>query len=202
LVELSNLAGQTTPVLASLRPVTGDLRQIAIELSDFADAVGPALASADPVLQRARELVAAASPVTAELRAAAGDVQTAARSTRTVVEALPEDVSNLLDFVRDAALAVGGRDSLSHYLRIFILATPAAVGVVPVSAPAVAAGPPVPAPSLSPLAPPAVAGPPAPALSDLTGQIDQLLSGGDRGSATGLTFTQEKSLLSYLLGAG
>ncbi|MGH9041372.1 MAG: MlaD family protein, partial [Acidimicrobiia bacterium] len=91
LVDLSNLAGQTTPVLASLRPVTGDLRQIAIELGNFADVAGPALASADPVLERARELVAAAAPVTADLRAAAGDVETAAKATRTIVEALPED---------------------------------------------------------------------------------------------------------------
>ncbi|HEY3238914.1 MAG TPA: MlaD family protein [Acidimicrobiia bacterium] len=207
LIELSNLAGQTTPVLASLRPVTGDLRQIALELGDFADAAGPALASTDPVLERARELVAAASPVTAQLRAAAGDVQTAARATRTVVEALPEDVSNLLDFVRNAALAVGGRDGLSHYLRIFMLATAGGAGVLPVSTPAVAAaGPPVLAgaapPAAVPLGPPAPSVPAVPVLPGLTREVDRLLTGGDKGSATGLTLTQERSLLSYLLGAG
>ena len=216
LAELSNLAGQTTPVLASLRPVTGDLRQIAFELGDFADAAGPALASADPVLERARELVAAATPVTAELRAAAGDVQTAARATRTVVEALPEDVSNLLDFVRNAALAVGGSDSLSHYLRIFVLATPGSTGFLPENPPAPVAGAPAAAPVSTGAAPAAV--PLGPVLPGLVSQLfgdsaPGLLGGtptpnpapqlgGDTGSATGLTFTQERSLLSYLLGAG
>ncbi|MGH9040165.1 MAG: MlaD family protein, partial [Acidimicrobiia bacterium] len=200
LVELSNLAGQTTPVLAALRPITGDLRQMAIELGGFADAAGPALASADPVLERARELVAAAAPVTAELRAAAGDVEIAARSTRTVVEALPEDVSNLLDFVRNASLAIGGKDSLSHYLRIFVLATTGGVGVVPADPPVAAAGPPV-------AGPPAPASAPAPSapvlpLPGLVDQVGNLLGGEDRGSATGLTFDQERALLDYLLGAG
>ncbi|MGH8975276.1 MAG: hypothetical protein ACRD0C_18990, partial [Acidimicrobiia bacterium] len=60
-----------------------------------------------------------------------------------------------------------------------------------------------PAPALTPLAAtPPVAGPPVPALPDLAGQVGQLLSGDDRGSATGLTFKQEKSLLGYLLGTG
>jgi len=204
LAELSNLAGRTTPVLASLRPLTGDLRQIAVELGTFADASGAALASTDPVLEKARELVAAASPVTAELRAAGGDMQTASRGTRTIVEALPEDLSNLLDFVRGAALASAGHDGISHYLRIFILATEGVVGVVPSPGadPATTGTPrtpgplPAPGPGGSPALPTVPPLPPVGAVpADPTGA-------GDAGSATGLTSEQERSLLRYLLGAG
>lgn len=201
LADLSVLAGETTPVLASLRPLTGDLRQIALELSEFADAAGPALASAEPVLERARELVAAATPVTAELRAAAGDVETTARATRTIVEALPEDAGNLLDFVRNAALALQGSDGLSHYLRIFVLGTGGAIGGLPAGP---AAAPRGPGPRGEPAPGPATPERRGPVLSDLLEPVRRALPGRPaaeaEGSATGLTFDQERSLLDYLLG--
>jgi phospholipid/cholesterol/gamma-HCH transport system substrate-binding protein len=200
--ELTTLAGRTTPVLASLRPLSGDLRQIATELGNFADAAGPALVSTEPVLQRLRELITAAAPVTADLRAAGPDVQTAAKATRTIVEALPEDLSNLLDFVRNAALATAGHDGISHYLRIFSLGTgkevgasepPAASGATP---PATTGGPPLGAP-----AGPASFGTPPGPIGSLVGPVAPL-GGADPGSATGLTEQQEHSLLRYLLGGG
>jgi phospholipid/cholesterol/gamma-HCH transport system substrate-binding protein len=221
LAELSDLAGRSTPVLASLRPMTGNLRDIATELGAFADASGAALASTDPVLEKARDLVAAASPVTAELRAAGGDMQTAARGARTIVEALPEDLSNLLDFVRNAALAAAGHDGISHYLRIFVLANCGAVTGIPCeesSGVALAAAPPATGPAAPAPALPAVPAIPEPAGGLLgTGVLDRVLppalplsfsgtprapGGGDAGSATGLTHTQERSLLRYLLGTG
>lgn len=198
--ELTALAGQATPVLSSLRPLSGDLRQIAAELQGFADAAGPALVSAEPVLERLRELITAASPVTAELRGAAPDVQAAARGTRTIVEALPEDLSNLLDFVRNAALATAGHDGISHYLRIFSLGNNQGLGPAPPpeASAAPTASPPVPAGGhgSGPLAVPSVA-----ALTDQT-PVAPLLPSIDPGSATGLTQLQERSLLRYLLGTG
>ena len=205
--ELTALAGQTTPVLASLRPVTGDLNQIATELGSFADAAGPALVSAEPVLGRLHELITAAAPVTADLRAAAPDVQAAAKGTRTVVEALPEDLSNLLDFVRDAALATAGHDGISHYLRIFSLGNSEALGPSqPPSAPGASAAPlaplaPLPLPSTGLLPMPSLPGL-VPPLVDQVAPTASLLPGLDPGSATGLTERQERSLLGYLLGAG
>jgi phospholipid/cholesterol/gamma-HCH transport system substrate-binding protein len=201
--ELTALAGQATPVLASLRPLTGDLRQIAGELQSFADAAGPALVSSEPVLLRLRELITAASPVTAELRAAAPDVQAAAKGTRTLVEALPEDLSNLLDFVRNAALATAGHDGISHYLRIFALGTGKEVGPgeqpePPGTSAAPTASTPIPA--SGPLSGP-VAVPSVPSLIDKA-PVAPLLPGVDLGSATGLTEVQERSLLRYLLGTG
>jgi phospholipid/cholesterol/gamma-HCH transport system substrate-binding protein len=201
--ELTALAGQATPVLASLRPLSGDLRQIATELQGFADAAGPALVSAEPVLQRLRELITAASPVTAELRAAGPDVQAAAKGTRTIVEALPEDLSNLLDFVRNAALATAGHDGISHYLRIFSLGTGKEVGPGDQpEPPGTGAAPPasMPIPAGGPLSGP-LAVPSLPSLTDKT-PVAPLLPDVDPGSATGLTQLQEQSLLRYLLGAG
>jgi phospholipid/cholesterol/gamma-HCH transport system substrate-binding protein len=204
--ELTALAGQTTPVLQSLRPVTGDLRQIATELGNFADAAGPALVSTDPVLRRFDELVTAARPVTADLRAAAPNVQSAAKNTRTVVEALPENLSNLLDFVRDAALATAGHDGISHYLRIFSLGTGKEVGP---GQPPETNGSPAP-PTAAPLAPslPTSGLLGVPSLSSLLGTpaappvAAPALPGVDPGSVTGLTEQQERSLLRYLLGSG
>ena len=201
--ELTALAGRATPVLASLRPLSGDLRQIAGELQSFADAAGPALVSAEPVLLRLRELITAASPVTAELRAAAPDVVAAAQGTRTVVEALPEDLSNLLDFVRNAALATAGHDGISHYLRIFALGTGKEVGPGQQPEPPGTSGAPpasTPIPASGPLSGP-LAVPSLPSLLD-TAPVAPQLPSVDLGSATGLTQLQEQSLLRYLLGTG
>ena len=167
-----------------------------------------------------RELITAAAPVTADLRAAGPDVQTAAKATRTIVEALPEDLSNLLDWVRNAALATAGHDGISHYLRIFALATGKEVGP---SEPPAGAGRPArrrprdrrrresPARSC-PSSPPAGTAPigslfgAAGSGGLLGGGLDSVLGGkgpaADPGSATGLTERQERSLLRYLLGAG
>ena len=217
--ELTDLAGEATPVLASLRPLSGDLRQIATELQSFADAAGPALVSAEPVLGKLRDLITAAAPVTADLRAAGPDVQTAAKATRTIVEALPEDLSNLLDWVRNTALATAGHDGVSHYLRIFAMATGKEVGPsepptssAARSGPAAESSPTVAGPRLPPT-PPAGTAPIGsllgPALGGgglLGGGLDSILGGkgpaADPGSATGLTERQERSLLRYLLGAG
>jgi phospholipid/cholesterol/gamma-HCH transport system substrate-binding protein len=209
LAELANLAGQTTPVLASLRPMTGNLSAIADELAAFADAAGPALATLDPVLARTRELIDAARPVASQLAAAGGDMESVARSSRTLAEPQPEDMSNLLDAIRNISLATAGADGISHYLRIFVVNGSQAIdGLLP--------APPAAAPALSSAAPRALAPPPAglvrppvdvargprvPGLADLRPPVLPGLSGGAEGdSATGLTYDQERALLDYLVG--
>src|SRR5207237_742205 len=64
---------------------------------------------------------AAARPVVAGRAAAGGDFERMARSGRSLAEAFPPDLSNLLDFIRNVALASSGADGISHYLRIFSL---------------------------------------------------------------------------------
>jgi phospholipid/cholesterol/gamma-HCH transport system substrate-binding protein len=222
LTELAGFADQTTPVLKSLRPVTGDLRQIADELSAFADAAGPALTTLEPVLRKGSDLIGAARPVAAELAAAGGDLEKVGKSGRTLAEAFPPDLGNLLDFVRNFAVATAGADGVSHYLRIFVEASGQALdGLSPLSTPVLGQPSPVPGGGVpgngapgppgdrSPLLPGATG--PLPAVSDLVSGVGGLLgvappgaavspAAGDPGSATGLTATQERSLLDYLLG--
>ncbi|HVW33432.1 MAG TPA: MlaD family protein [Acidimicrobiia bacterium] len=243
LTQLAGFADQTTPVLESLKPVTGDLRQIAGELQTFADAAGPALSTLGPVLQKGNDLITAARPVASELAAAGGDLQTVAKSGRTLVEAFPPDLSNLLDFVRNFAVATAGADGVSHYLRIFIEASSQAVdGLLPVPTPVLGQPTGIPAAGLPAAITNGLAGNKTPLLpsvgglvNGVTGTVGGLLGGtgllggegllgtvggvlgltpstvspapngaapapADPGSATGLTATQEHSLLDYLLG--
>jgi phospholipid/cholesterol/gamma-HCH transport system substrate-binding protein len=194
LAELAGLAGETTPVLASLRPVTGDLRQMADELGGFADGAGPALAALDPVLDRGRELIDAARPVVAELNAAGGDFERVARSGRSLAEAFPEDLSTLLDFIRNVALATSGSDGVSHYLRVFSLSSQEALdGQVPKGAPGPPALPTAPAGPSGPVAGPSAG-------STMPDVVKPTHGEPDPGSATGLTAGQERALLQYLLG--
>ena len=177
-VELAALSQDTTPLLAALRPLTGDLTGFATDLSAFADSAGPALASLDPVLARGKELIEAARPVIATLAAAGDDTKAVARSARGVTDKLPPDLSNLFDFVRNFALATSGSDGISHYLRVlFTGGAENFDGRAPLAAPQGAVSPP--AATVSP--------PPAPVPAPGS-------------SATGLRPEQERSLLSYLVG--
>jgi phospholipid/cholesterol/gamma-HCH transport system substrate-binding protein len=207
-VQLASLAGNTTPLLASLRPLTGDLSGFATDLGAFADAAGPALASLDPVLVKGNELIGAAQPVVADLARAGGDLESVARAGHRISDALPADLANLLDFVRNFTLASAGSDGISHYLRVLgTMDQEDGDGRSPVPVPRApyshydAAGP-GPAPSGDPgglLGPPAPVGSPGqstPAGPDLSGPD----SAGANGSATGLTAEQERSLLQYFLG--
>jgi phospholipid/cholesterol/gamma-HCH transport system substrate-binding protein len=184
LVELAALAGETTPVLSSLRPLTDDLTGFAADLTQFAAVAGPALASLEPVLARGRELIEAARPVVADLEAAGGDTRAVAKAGRQISDALPADLRNLFDFVRNFALATGGSDGISHYLRV--LGTPNQEDVdgrSPVE------------PPQSPIFghPESTKSPASPALP---------VPKDDAGSVTGLTAKQERSLLQYLVGGG
>jgi phospholipid/cholesterol/gamma-HCH transport system substrate-binding protein len=186
LMELAALAGETTPVLASLRPLTNDLVGFAADLSEFASVAGPALASLDPVLAKGRELIEAARPVIADLEAAGGDARAVAKAGRSISDALPADLSNLFDFVRNFALATSGSDGISHYLRFLPPGNQENVdGRSPFEPPQ---APIFGRPESTDL--PAVPAAPAPKVK------------GDPGSATGLTAEQERSLLEYLVGGG
>jgi phospholipid/cholesterol/gamma-HCH transport system substrate-binding protein len=186
LMELAALAGETTPVLASLRPLTGDLMGFAADLSEFASVAGPALASLDPVLAKGRELIEAAHPVIADLEAAGGDARAVAKAGRSISDALPADLANLFDFVRNFALATSGSDGISHYLRFLPPGNQEDVdGRSPFEPPQ---APIFGRPESTDR--PSVPAAPAPKVN------------GDPGSATGLTADQERSLLEYLVGGG
>ena len=185
-MELAALAGETTPVLSSLRPLTDDLSGFAADLSEFAAVAGPALASLEPVLARGRELIEAARPVIADLEAAGGDTRAVARAGRQLSDSLPADLANLFDFVRNFALATSGSDGISHYLRV--LSTPNQEDVD----------------GRSPFEPPQspIFGQPESAERPSVPAAPAPKVKSDAGSATGLTAEQERSLLEYLVGGG
>jgi phospholipid/cholesterol/gamma-HCH transport system substrate-binding protein len=206
LSELGGVAANAAPALQSVRPLTGDLRGIAQELAALSDAADPALAALDPVLDRGLALIEQARPLVAELGAAGGDLESVAASARPLVEHLDDNLANILDFIRNWSLVTNGSDGVSHYFRAHAIANPDMVtGMLPVELP------PLPLFDLPP--DPASDAPP-----DLLGGLgaagevlDQVLGnvlGGlvpsagvaSDGSATGLTETQEQSLLGYLLG--
>jgi phospholipid/cholesterol/gamma-HCH transport system substrate-binding protein len=206
LSELGGVAANAAPALQSVRPLTGDLRGIAEELAALSDAADPALAALDPVLDRGLALIEEARPLVAELGAAGGDLESVAASARPLVEHLDDNLANILDFIRNWSLVTNGSDGVSHYFRAHAIASPDMVtGMLPVELP------PLPLFDL----PPDPAADPSPDLLGALGPagdvLDQVLGnvlGGlvpgagvtADGSATGLTETQEQSLLGYLLG--
>lgn len=201
LAKVADVSADAAPTLAALRPVTGDLREVGTELHAFADAVDPALASLSPVLERADELIDQAGPLVKTLRPAGPDLRGVAQHGRTLMEqALSKRLDNLMEFIKGWALSTSGYDGLSHYFRASIVTTPKALGTI-------ADG----------------AGPGGTDVSELAEGLPELPLGGSSplpqtlggdggdgakkdgggatdGSATGLTETQERSLLGQLLG--
>ncbi|MHA6792275.1 MlaD family protein [Pseudonocardia bannensis] len=202
--ELAGVADATTPVLASVRPVTDDLTAISGEIHEFADAADPALASLPPVLERLDAMLDEARPVIEGLRPAAGDLHSVAGSVRPIAEELlvhepgtPSSLENLMNGLANWAMATSGYDGVSHYFRAAAVVTPetarqmlagfAPPGLVPAEVPDVP-GEVLPGPTteLPGLLPSVVPAPPA----------------SDPGNATGLSQEQEQSLVGQLLGGG
>jgi phospholipid/cholesterol/gamma-HCH transport system substrate-binding protein len=179
LSRLAGVAQSTTPTLAGLRPTTDNLTQISSELEQLSDAADPALAGLQPVLSRARELLAQAAPVVATLEQAGPDLRATARGARPIATALSGNIRNVLDFVRLWALTTNGHDGLSHYFRgNFVVTAETLTGPIPGGG------------DLLPS-------------SDLTGLLPQLPSPKvveDLTDVTGLTSSQEESLLNSLIG--
>ncbi|GAA5120137.1 hypothetical protein GCM10025762_38900 [Haloechinothrix salitolerans] len=176
--RLAGVADAATPALASIRPVTNNLRDISTELQRMADATDPALASLQPVLEHAESLIDEAAPLVETLGSAGRDLRGVAASARPVAERLMDNLRNVLNFVRYWALATNGYDGLSHYFRANIVVNPESVtGLVPRPQDA---GREAADSKRTPSRPPAV--------------------GEDASNVTGLTRDQEQSLVGQLLG--
>lgn len=191
--ELAGAAKNTTPVLRSMRPATGDLRAISGELIRFADALDPALSTMQPVLRRAEALLDQAKPVAASLRAGGPGLRRTAASARPIVEHLAANMDSVFHFLRYWALATNGRDGLSHYLRVNMIVNPASLtGLLPGGTPK------------TPLTGGDKPAPKQPALPGLpsVGGLLKPADAGTGGSATGLSEQQESGLMGLLFGSG
>lgn len=181
LLRVSGLADQATPALAAARPFTDRLNTIAQEASQFSDAAGPAIASLKPVLAKARQLVAQAAPLVARLSQSSAAMQGDATNASAFLQKLTDHLGGLLDFISYWALTTNGRDGLSHYFRVQVIANQdTATSQLPVQLPAGTSGK-------------------ALLKGGVKGAVKSLVKP-DPDSATGLTVTQENSLLDFLLG--
>jgi phospholipid/cholesterol/gamma-HCH transport system substrate-binding protein len=115
--NLADTANDTTPLLRSIRPTTDNLEELSGELSDFSDSADPALEKLVPVLEKGTDMLRAAQPVAAELRAAGPDINNTAKGLRPIVQQLSGNIDNVLNFIRYWALTTNGKDGLSHYFR-------------------------------------------------------------------------------------
>ncbi|MEV7379589.1 MlaD family protein [Streptomyces lydicus] len=191
LAQVAGVADNATPVLKSARPVTDNLPRITSELNAFADSANPALTSLPPVLDRGKSLLDQAAPVVRDLRRGGPALTSTSASSHQLVGALSPKITTVLDFVKNWALSTNGRDGLSNYFRAFVVTTPKALLNIPgvglgsqsSSEKAHAKD------STSPKSPEPSSGQSAPK-SPLP----------DDNSATGLTQTQESSLLGQILG--
>lgn len=117
--QLGGLAGQLTPTLRSVRPLTGNLRDVATELHDFADAADPAVTSLRPVLDRARSMLDQAYPVAADLRRGSGDLRVASKGLGAVGGTLADQMGNVVSMLTGWALCTNSYDSVGHYFRAY-----------------------------------------------------------------------------------
>ncbi|TWH00872.1 phospholipid/cholesterol/gamma-HCH transport system substrate-binding protein [Nocardioides sp. J9] len=217
LAALAGAAGSTAPVLAALRPVTQDLVRISKELESFSKSAEPALNGLDPVLDKAEVLLERARPVARSLQDLSPDLRTTAHHGREIATQALDNLTTVMDFIRSWALTTNGQDGLAHYFRAHVVVTTEVLtGLLPGGEDALK-----PAPSGSAGKPgtkgsggdggQSGAKPPLggllDGLEDLVGPLGGLLGGGktstraaDGGSATGLSTSQEKNLLSYLIG--
>jgi phospholipid/cholesterol/gamma-HCH transport system substrate-binding protein len=200
LAHVANVADSATPTLASIRPVTHDLRDISGELEDFSDAANPALASLRPVLDRGQRLIDEARPVAEALRHGGHGIRdTAAGGRQFVTTALSGPaLDDLLQFVKNWALITNGYDGLSNYFRVMPVTTAKALATT-------GAGP---IPGLPDAPVPGVAAPQVPLPGMLAPaphpKTDHPAPGGTPpgGSATGMDEKQENNLMDQLLGGG
>ena len=200
LSQLTGTAQATTPVLESIRPTTDNLEAISAELRQFSDSADPALASAKPVLDKAQHLLDEARPVAGDLANAGPDLRSVAASGRPIVGELTGNLGNVLNFVRNWALANNGSDGVSHYLRVLLTVNADAATGLPPGAPAPPpqGTAPLPLPSGLPSLPglPGLGHGQGP--GGLLGPVPPAGSGD--GGVTGLNQQQESGALRFLIG--
>ena len=211
LANLAGVADTTTPVLESLRPLTGNLDQVTTELHQFADAANPALGRLPAVLNRLNGLLDQARPLVANLAPGSASLQGITQSILPLGNAIlqhPSGVESTLDVlmtgVAEWAMSTSHYDGLSHYFTAaaIVSAVPGELlggltGTATSTSPATALPGPAPANAAAAPAPPPPPPPPAapaPTPNILGPNLNNLLN------ATGLTPNQEQNLLGELLG--
>ncbi|TKA01044.1 MlaD family protein [Actinacidiphila oryziradicis] len=197
LSQVAGVADQATPVLKSAKPVTDNLSQITSELNAFDDSAKPAITSLNPVLDKAKSLLDQAQPVVRDLRNGGPSLVSTSASANRLVGGLSPKITTVMEFVKDWALSTNGRDALSNYFRAFVVTTPK--GLLQIPGVGLGGTAPTTTSKSGTSATPKASATPSPTPSPSTSSLLPTPSGGDN-SATGLTPTQENSLLGQILG--
>lgn len=206
--NLTSVSSSITPTLRRARPLTSQLSTISDEIVNFSKYANPAFNGFGPLFQQADKLLKEAAPVAAALKTAGPHLRvTTSRTVPVATTLLHEHLTDLMSFVTKWALSTNSRDGASHYFRGVVYVTPKdlltlANGALPSGS---TSGGKTASKGVGSL------------VGGLTGGLSSTLSGATKGllggltrsltkssttssGATGLTPTQEQSLLGQLLG--
>lgn len=209
LARVAGVAPPTTETLKNLRPVTDDLTDVSKELRQFSDAADPALASLRPVLDKGKDLLDEVRPVAADLRGGGDGLKSVSSSYRQLADgALSTRLVDLMEFMKGWTLSTSDYDSLSHYFRAVTPYSPkmlveTGLGAVPGAPKDPVPNLPLPSGGRVPVPGGNAQGAPeeGSSLPALPG-APKAQAGSKDGGATGLSSTQEKSMMDQLLGGG
>lgn len=201
LAQLAGVATPTTNTLRSIRPFTGQLKDISSELRDFSDSADPALSALQPVLDKGTKMLKQAAPVVEDLRRGGDGLRKTGKFARQLTpNVLGDNLTQLMEFMKGWSLATSDYDAVSHYFKAIVIAPPGELGEG-------AAGPIGPAPQ-EPLAGLPVPTVPRPILPGRSGGDSSAGKDASRGtgqnapggSSTGLTSSQESAMVGQMLG--
>ncbi|MCW2800799.1 MAG: Phospholipid/cholesterol/gamma-HCH transport system substrate-binding protein [Aeromicrobium sp.] len=206
--SLETVSNELGPTLEKARPVTDDLSQISDEITNFSKDADPAFNGFDKLFKNADKLLKEAAPVATSLKehgSQLDDISTAVDSASQVV--LAQHRRELMTFVRYWALSTNSRDAASHYFRGVFHVTPNTLQQLLGSDNPINIG------KVDPLGGAGSEGAAGKLVGDINkslGNLTKSLGGGGGSSnsksspsdsgATGLSPTQEQSLLGQLLG--
>jgi ABC-type transporter Mla subunit MlaD len=119
LVDLGNVAQQTTPVLTDLRAAAPDLNRFVTQLGPFSKAATPAVKTLGQATVVGRPALVQSEPLITLLAKTASDANPVARMLDELTASLDKSggVEELMNWIFFQSIAVNGFDGVSHYLR-------------------------------------------------------------------------------------
>jgi phospholipid/cholesterol/gamma-HCH transport system substrate-binding protein len=129
LAQLAGVATPTTDTLHSIRPFTGQLKDISAELRAFSESADPALSALQPVLDKGTKMLSQAAPVVHDLKQGGNGLRDTGKYARQLTpNVLGDNLPQLMEFLKGWSLATSDYDAVSHYFKAIIIAPPGELG--------------------------------------------------------------------------
>jgi phospholipid/cholesterol/gamma-HCH transport system substrate-binding protein len=129
LAQLAGVATPTTDTLHSIRPFTGQLKDISAELRAFSESADPALSALQPVLDKGTKMLSQAAPVVHDLKQGGKGLRDTGKYARQLTpNVLGDNLPQLMEFLKGWSLATSDYDAVSHYFKAIIIAPPGELG--------------------------------------------------------------------------